>query len=144
QGIGEATARLCAERGAAVVIADFNREIGECVAADICDQGGQAEFIAADMRDAEQVRELFEAIRQRHGRVDALICAAGVLKGPFLQPEEFPLDDFEMVIDVNIKGPFLCARYGAPLLDASQHAVMVVVASGAGVIGPSSSLAYGA
>jgi NAD(P)-dependent dehydrogenase (short-subunit alcohol dehydrogenase family) len=45
---------------------------------------------------------------------------------------------------VNVKGPFLCARYGAPLLEASDNGVMVVVASGAGVIGPSSSLAYGA
>ena len=144
QGIGEATARLCAERGASVVIADLNREAGERVATSIRDQGGQAEFVTTDVRDTDQVKNLFEGIRQRHSRVDALICAAGVLKGPYLQPEEFPLDDFELVMDVNVKGPFLCARYGAALLEASEHGVMVVVASGAGVIGPSSSLAYGA
>ncbi len=144
QGIGEATTRLCAERDALVIIADLNREGGERVAADICNQGGLAESIATDMRDAEQVKRLFEAVHQHHGRVDALICAAGVLKGPYLQPEEFPLEDFEVVVDVNVKGPFLCARYGAPLLEASGHGVMIIVASGAGVVGPSSSLAYGA
>src|SRR5712692_9736443 len=113
QGIGEATARLCVERGASVIIVDFNREGGERVAESIRDQGGQAEFVNTDVRDSEQVKRLFESVRQRYVRVDALICAAGVLKGPYLQPEEFPLEDFEMVMDVNVKGPFLCARYGA-------------------------------
>src|SRR5438105_1199637 len=98
QGIGEATARLCAERGASVIIADYNREDGERVAASIRDQGSQAEFVSTDVRDTEQVKTLFERIRQRYTRIDALICAAGVLKGPYLQPEEFPLEDFEMVM----------------------------------------------
>jgi NAD(P)-dependent dehydrogenase (short-subunit alcohol dehydrogenase family) len=144
QGIGEATAGLCAERGAAVVIADFNRENGERAAAAIRDRGCQADYIATDVRDDGQVKALFEGVRQRHGRLDILICAAGVLKGPYLQPEEFPLEDFDMTIDVNVKGPFLCAKHAAPMLEASENGVMVVVASGAGVIGPSSSLAYGA
>ncbi len=144
QGIGEATARLCAERGAAVVIADYNPEGGERTAASIREQGVHAEFIATDVRDDEQVKRVFEGVRQRHGRLNALICAAGVLKGPYLQPEELPLEDFEMTIDVNVKGPFLCAKYASPLLEASGNGVIVVVASGAGVIGPSSSLAYGA
>src|SRR5262249_27495238 len=76
--------------------------------------------------------------------LDGLVCAAGVLKGPFLQPEEFPLEVFESVINVNVKGVFLCSKYAAPMLATSGKGVMVVVASGAGVTGPSSSLAYGA
>lgn len=144
QGIGEATAQLCAQRGAAVVIADFKRERGEQAAANIRAQSGQADFVHTDVRDDQQVRALLDAVQQRHGRLDALVCAAGVLKGPYLQPEEFPLEDFEMVMDVNVKGVFLCAKYATPLLEASGHGVVVVVASGAGVIGPSSSLAYGA
>lgn len=144
QGIGEATARLCAERGALVTVADFNRDSGEKVAASIRESGGQAHFVAVDVRDDKQVQALFDAVRERYGRLDGLVCAAGVLKGPFLQPEQFPEDDFDMVIGVNIKGVFLCSKHAAPLLEASGRGVMVVVASGAGVIGPSSSLAYGA
>jgi NAD(P)-dependent dehydrogenase (short-subunit alcohol dehydrogenase family) len=96
------------------------------------------------VRDDQQVHALFDTVRQRHGRLDGLVCAAGVLKGPYLQPEEFPEDMFEMVMDVNVKGAFLCAKYATPMLEASGRGVVVVVASGAGVIGPSSSLAYGA
>ena len=44
------------------------------------------------------------------------ISAAGVLKGAFLQPEELPLDDFASVMDINVKGTFLCARYATPLV----------------------------
>ncbi|MCC7446085.1 MAG: SDR family oxidoreductase [Anaerolineae bacterium] len=144
QGIGEATGQLCAERGATVVLADLKQEQGEQAAAAIRGQGCQADFVAVDVTDDAQVKALFDTVRQRYGRLDVLVCAAGILLGPYLQPEEFPVDVFEKVIDVNVKGPFLCAKYAAPLLEASGKGVMIVVASGAGVIGPSSSLAYGA
>ena len=144
QGIGEATAQLCAERGASVIVADFNRERGEQAAEHIRGNGYQADFIPADVRDDPQVRALFEAVQQRYGRLDGLVCAAGVLKGPYLQPEEFPVEMFEMVMNINIKGAFLCAKYAAPMLESSGKGVVVVIASVAGVIAPSSSLAYGA
>jgi NAD(P)-dependent dehydrogenase (short-subunit alcohol dehydrogenase family) len=143
QGIGAATAQLCAERGASVVIGDYNPN-GEQVAASINTASGRAVFVRTDVRDDAQVAALVERTRREFGRLDILVCAAGVLKGPFQQPEELPIDDFMMTLEVNIKGVFLCARHAAPLLEASGSGVMVVVASGAGVIGPSSSLAYGA
>ncbi|MBI3942622.1 MAG: SDR family oxidoreductase [Chloroflexi bacterium] len=144
RGIGEATARLCAARGAAVAISDIIAETGERVAAAIQESGGRAIFQHTDVRRDADVKALMETVRQAYGRLDVLICAAGVLKGAFQQPEELPLEDFEMVIDVNIKGVFLCARHAAPLLAANERGVMIVIASGAGVVGPSSSLAYGA
>jgi len=144
QGIGEATAQLCAERNASVVIADLKRERGEQAEAVIRERGGKADFFPVDVRDADQVSALLDFVRQKHGRLDGLVCAAGVLKGPWQQPEELTLDDFEMTLDINIKGIFLCAKYGSAMLEASGHGVMVVIASGAGVSGPSSSLAYGA
>ena len=143
-GIGEATTQLCAQRGAAVVIADMNQAAGEQTATAIRDQGGQADFVQTDVRDALQVSALIDFTHQRHGRLDKLVCAAGVMRGPYQQPEELTLEDFEMTMDVNVKGAFLCAKYATPLLAASDSAVIVVVASGAGVTVPSSSLAYGA
>ena len=144
QGIGGAVGRLAASRGAAVVLADVSAERGEAAARRIRDASGTARFVATDVRDADAVRALVEAIRDAHGRLDAVVCAAGVLKGPWQQPEELSLDDFDLTQDVNVRGVFLCARSATPLLEASGRGVMVVVASGAGVIGPSSSLAYGA
>lgn len=144
QGIGAATAELCAERGASIVIADFNREGGEKTVAAIRAKGGTADFIATDVRDDAQVKAVFDFVREKYGRLDKMVCAAGILKGPHLQPEEFPEDVFEMVLDVNIKGIFLCSKHASNLLEASGNGVIVVVASGAGVKGGSSSLAYGA
>jgi 3-oxoacyl-[acyl-carrier protein] reductase len=144
QGIGEATAQLCAERGAKVVIADFKREEGERARATIRERNCHADFVPVDVREEQQVSAVFDFIRKEHGRLDGMVCAAGVLLGPWLQPEDMPLELFERTIDVNIKGTFLCAKFATPLLEASGNGVIVVIASGAGVSGPSSSLAYGA
>lgn len=141
QGIGAATAELCAQRGARVVIGD-RKESGEERAAAIRAQGGVADFLRCDVRDDAQVRALVDFTRERHGGLDKMVCAAGVLPGPWQSPEEMPLEDFKRALDVNITGVFLCAKHGAPLLESSGRGVFVVVASGAGVYGPSSSLAY--
>ncbi|MBC7812845.1 MAG: SDR family oxidoreductase [Burkholderiales bacterium] len=140
QGIGEATARLCAERGATVILADMKAEQGEAVAKSI---GGNASFIQLDVREDAQVNAAFMQVKEKHGKLDALVCAAGILKGAFQTPEEMPVELFQMVQDVNVRGVFLCSKYATPMLEATGG-VMVVIASGAGVISPSSSLAYGA
>ncbi len=144
QGIGGATAALCAERGGTVVIADYNAENGEKTAATIRDNGGQATFVQTDVRSDEQVKHLFDVIREQHGKLDKVVCAAGVLLGPHLQPEAFPVDDFTKTLEINVRGVFLCSKYATPMLEAADKGVFVVIASGAGVFGGSSSLAYGA
>ena len=142
QGIGEATARLCAERGAKVIMADVKADKGEAAAAAIRAAGGEATFYQVDVRSDDQVRQVFEQVKATYGGLDVLICAAGVLRGEYLQPEDMPLETFEFVMDVNVKGTFLCTKYATPMLAASQG-VMLLIASGAGVIGGSSSIAYG-
>lgn len=143
QGIGEATARLCAARGAQVLLADVQQERGESVADAIRSEGGRATFHAADMRSEDAVRALFDHVRSEHGRLDVLICAAGVLQGQYVQPEELPLETFQFVLDVNVTGTFLCAKYATPLLLEADKGVLILIASGAGVLGGSSSIAYG-
>lgn len=143
QGIGEATARVCAARGAHVILVDVKEESGEAAAAAIREAGGQATFRAVDIRSEDAVRTLFEEVGAEHGHLDVLICAAGVLQGQYIQPEDFPVDTFEFVIDVNVKGTFLCAKYATPLLLEADKGVLILIASGAGVVGGSSSLAYG-
>lgn len=138
QGIGAAIAAECKARGATVLLADMNPAVDETAAS----VDGTA--FRLDVRDSAQVEAVANTIRQQHGRLDAVVCAAGVLKGAFQSPEELDVETFELVVDVNVKGVFLCAKHTAGLLEASGKGVFVVLASGAGVIGPSSSLAYGA
>lgn len=96
------------------------------------------------MRDDAAVAALFAGVRERHGRLDTLICAAGVLKGAYQQPEELAIEDFTAVLDINVAGIFRCAKHATPLLEASGQGVIILISSGGGVRGPSSSLAYGA
>ena len=154
QGIGAATAKLCAARGARVIIADYKND-GEQRAAEIRAEGGTADFLQTDVRNEAEVAELFRFTLGCHGRLDKVVCAAGVLPGSqvssvvhllelltWQSPEDMPTEDFRRALDVNITGVFLCAKYATPLLEASGRGVFVVIASGAGVFGPSSSLAY--
>ncbi len=144
QGIGQATARLCAERGGTVIIADYNQDGGQQTAAEIVASGGHADFFHLDVRDEAQVQALMTFIREKYGQLNKVVCAAGILLGPHVPPDEFRLDDFEMTLDVNVIGPFLCAKHSVPLLEKAGNGVFVVVASVAGVVSPSSSQAYGA
>lgn len=144
QGIGGASARLCAERGAAVVIADYNAATGQAAADAIVAAGHTASFVQVDVRSAEAVAALMQTVAAVHGRLDVLICAAGVLLGAFTPPDEMEVAVFDTVIGVNLRGVFLCTKYAMPLLDAAGGGVIILVGSGAGVIGPSGSIAYGA
>jgi NAD(P)-dependent dehydrogenase (short-subunit alcohol dehydrogenase family) len=132
-GIGRASAALCRERGATVIIAD------QAVPAD-----WEAELYGkVDVTDESSVAELFEHIGRSYNRVDALIQTAGILKGGYLKADELALEIFQQVLDVNMTGTFLCSKYALPLLRKSSRGVMILFSSIAATLG-STSLAYGA
>ena len=136
-GIGRATAELCAQRGARVIVADRDETVGT-ESAQAC--GGT--FLPVNVTDEESVRAMIAAVEQTHGRLDALVHTAGVLKGAFVPLEEFSLETFRMVLDVNTTGSFLCAREAAKLMKKAGKGVIILLSSGAAT-GGSSSFAYG-
>lgn len=144
QGIGAAAARLCARRGAVIYIADLNIEQGETLARELNAIQPGAAFFPLDVSSEEQVQQVIAQIQALTPKLDGLVCAAGILRGAFLTPEELTAEDFQMVQQVNVTGVFLSVKYAMPLLQASKQSVVVIIASGAGVQGPSSSLAYAA
>jgi NAD(P)-dependent dehydrogenase (short-subunit alcohol dehydrogenase family) len=145
QGIGGAAARLCAARGGDVVIVDWNSTTGEAAAAALCAEGYSARFFLVDVRSPEAVAQVMSEVQSLYGRLDVLICAAGILKGAYLPPDELSVEVFEEVIDVNLKGVFFCTKYAMPLFDArGGGGTIILVGSPAGVTGASGSLAYGA
>ena len=143
QGIGGASARLCAQRGAEVIITDIKDETGEALAASLRGEGCKASYQRLDVRKHEDAQRVFSDVKARHGRLDVLICSAGVLQGPMLLPDAFPVEVFDEVLAVNVRGVFLCVKEAYPLLAESGRGVVLLVGSGAGVQGASSSIAYG-
>jgi NADP-dependent 3-hydroxy acid dehydrogenase YdfG len=145
-GIGEATAVALAERGAAVAIAARRKERLDDLAARITDGGGTALAIEADVTSQEQAEGLVARTAAELGRIDTLVNNAGVmLLGPAV---DAPLDEWERMIDLNIKGLLYCAHAALPhLIRAAEDsprrvADMVNISSVAGRVARSGSGVY--
>jgi NAD(P)-dependent dehydrogenase (short-subunit alcohol dehydrogenase family) len=105
QGLGEAIARLFAERGAAgLVICGRNAANGERVASEIAATGCPTRFVTADLAKVADCREVIAEAERRFGRVDVLVNAAGVTdRGNIFDTTE---ERFDEVFDVNVRAPF--------------------------------------
>lgn len=136
-GIGAATAQLCAQRGARVIIADLDETVGAKTAAAI-----NAPFFRLDVTSEPDVKRVFAAIDAQFGKLDVLIPTAGVLLGPYLELEDFTVEMFRKNYEINVVGSFLCAKYAVPLMKKTGAGVIIYVSSGAAG-GVSSSYAYG-
>jgi len=142
-GIGGAGAVCCAGEGAQVAVVDLDRKGVDRIVKEIEEAGGTARGYVVDVREEEQVRDAFSAIETDFERVDGLIHSAGILEGAFVPVEEFEEFTWDRVLDINLKGSFLVSKYAVPLLEQTGKGVLVLIASGAGVRGGSSSIAYG-
>lgn len=126
RGIGRETALLFAQEGAKVAVCDVIDE-GQQVADEINSKGGEAIFVKADVTDREQVRRMVEAVKERFGRIDILINNAGVLRDAQLL--KLSEEDWDLVINVNLKGVFNVTQAVAPLMIAQGRGKIVNVAS---------------
>lgn len=139
-GIGRATAIAFAKEGAFVVIVDLDRERGEAVAQEARSHGGDACFIAADVSQEAQVREVIDLVVERWGRLNVLVNNAGVyLQGDVAQTS---LEDWQRIMAINLTGAFLCIKYAVPAMAKTGGGVIVNVSSEAGLVGIKGQVAY--
>ena len=132
RGIGKGAAEAFAEAGARVYVIDMDETGGEGVVRDIRKAGGNASFVAADVTDAARVKEAFERIAGEAERLDVLVnCAGGFWKQ--LSVEETPEDEWDKVIDLNLKSIFLCARAAIPAFKRQKSGRVINIGSMAGV-----------
>ncbi|MEU0600649.1 SDR family NAD(P)-dependent oxidoreductase [Streptomyces sp. NPDC006393] len=141
-GIGAATAALMAERGAHVLVAGRDRSRGETVVAGIRGQGGKADFVAADLRTEQSVRQLArEAVGLGGGRVDILVNNAGVF--PFGPTEQVSPNDVDTVYDLNVKAPFRLVAALAPAMAERGYGAVVNVSTMVAEYGVAGMALYG-
>jgi len=116
QGIGEAAARLLAERGAAgLLLTDRNVEKGRVVAASISGSGTPAEFVAAELDDITQVQAIVPAADNRFGRVDVLVNVAGLTDRGTVWDTTPEL--WDRVFAVNVRAPFFLMQAALKVMD---------------------------
>jgi NAD(P)-dependent dehydrogenase (short-subunit alcohol dehydrogenase family) len=146
-GLGAATARALAERGAALTLADVNDERGEALAAEL-----GAGFVACDVREEEQVQAAVDAAAQAEGGLRISVCCAGTgwaqkvasSKGPH------PLMAFEVIVGINLIGTFNVLRLAATAMldneptEDGERGVCVNTASIAAFEGQAGQIAYSA
>jgi len=133
RGIGRATALAFAAEGAQVIVCDMDAAGGEQTAADIRAAGGRAQFVQVDVTDRASVDALVQAAQAHFGRIDVLVNNAGVLRDRSLL--KMTEQDFDFVINVNLKGVFNCTQAVAPLLAAQGSGVILNASSVVGVSG---------
>ncbi|MCC7354570.1 MAG: SDR family oxidoreductase [Anaerolineae bacterium] len=126
-GIGQAIAERFAEVGAEVVIAEVNRQQGEAAAADLQARYGKGLFVRTDVSKAADCRAMVQRTVAAYGHLDTLVNNAGVnFVKPTLQMEEA---DWDRVIDVDLKGTFLCSRYALEVMVPRKQGNVINIAS---------------
>jgi 3-oxoacyl-[acyl-carrier protein] reductase len=145
-GIGRAIAERFAREGALVAV-NFrsSREAAEQLVAQIRASGGSAIPVAADVSVESEVRAMLDQVQREYGRLDVLVNNAGwSTRVPHRKLEGLTDDIWDKTFDINLRGPFYCARAAVSLLRKQPGAAIVNVASVAGSTGVGSSMAYAA
>ena len=122
RGIGAATAQLLAREGAKVIVSDMDVAPAQEVAGPI---GGLA--VACDVTSRDQVEAMVERSLSEFGRLDVLVCCAGVIRDNLLF--KMTDEDWDLVIDTHLKGTFLCARAAQKTMVERKYGKMVFLSS---------------
>ncbi len=142
-GIGAACALRFAEEGASVAGLDLQEPVDAASWAAVEKRAPEALFRSGlDVRDEASVREAVEAVRERLGRVDVLVNAAGV--GGFSQAHLCDEAEWDQTVDINLKGSWLVSKHVLPAMIEQQAGSIVHLASVEGIEGMGGSLAYNA
>jgi len=127
-GIGRATAQAFAETGANVVVAGRRPEAGEALAAELAGYGGEAVFIAADVRHESEVQQLVDQTVSRFGRLDVMVNNAGV-DGEMVPFAGVTPESYAAVFDTNVLGTLLGIKHALRVMEPQGSGAIVNVSS---------------
>ena len=142
RGIGRAVATSFAEEGARVVIAEKDPATGQDVMRDISAGGGETIFIRTDISIPEQVSLMVGKTVEKFGRIDILVNNAGF--GIWKSPLDLSVEEWDDVINTNLRGAFLCAREAARFMKDHGGGSIINIASTRAFMSEAGSEAYAA
>ncbi len=127
QGIGKATAQRFSDEGARVVVAEFNEKTGKSVVAELESNGAEALFVQTNVASRDSVRNLTSVVLEKFGHIDVLVNNAGVLRDNTLK--KMTDDEFDQVMDVNLRGTFICGQEVAAVMREQSSGVILNASS---------------
>lgn len=143
QGIGRAYAHAVAADGGTAVIAEINEERAAAVADEITAEGGSAVALALDVSSEESCRQFADEVGSQFGRVDGLVNNAAIFSTIQMKPfAEITVREWDTLMSVNLRGPWLLTMALAPLLRAGHDASVVNISSDAVWLGRPGYLHY--
>lgn len=131
-GIGRAAARLFAKEGAIQFLVDIDVP-GLKETMNVLDNGENTSFLAVDVSNPREVSDAVDTVMASQGRIDVLICNAGIVRVGEI--EDFPDEAYDLLIDINLKGTFYCCKFAVPYLKRQKHGAIITVASVAAHVG---------
>jgi NAD(P)-dependent dehydrogenase (short-subunit alcohol dehydrogenase family) len=138
-GIGEGVCLCLSKAGAHVVVSDINEELARSVSAKIVETGRRSLAVKTDVRHEDECDALVETTLKEMGRLDILVCSAGtagahlMVAGPgATDVENLPLEVWDLTVDVNLKGVFLCNRAVIPHFKKQKRGKIINISSVAG------------
>jgi len=130
QGLGQAFALKYAESGAALLLADINFKKVAQTADQIKQNGGKAVPFQTDISDVNQTEKMAEKVMSEFGRVDILLNNAGITKGiGRIKWNEWPIEEWDRIFAVNVKGTWLCCRAVAPVMISQGKGKIINITS---------------
>ena len=124
RGIGQATAEKFIGESATVIIADFDEATGTATAEYL---GDQCSFVKTDVSQSESVQSLIKRVKADHGSIDVIVNNAGILQDQTL--EKMDEEEFDKVIQVNMRGVYLCTKYVAEVMREQGSGVILNASS---------------
>jgi len=138
-GLGEATARLLSTEGASIVLGARRADRLQALVAELTAKGGKAIAVTMDVSKRDEVQKLVDAAVKTYGRIDVIINNAGLMPQSLL--EQLKVDEWDRMIDVNIKGVLYGIAAALPYMQKQKAGHIINVSSVAGhKVGPGSSV----
>lgn len=139
-GIGKATAELFAKEGAIQIISDIDEDGLKQTFELLGEAKNRSIMMKVDVRKPSEVKAMIERAIKLHGKIDVLIVNAGVVRvGPV---ETFPDEDYDLLIDVNLKGTHYTCKYAVPYFKKQKYGSIITLASVAAHIGQTAHANY--
>lgn len=139
-GIGKSTAVLLSKEGALLMISDIDEPGLEETMKLIDGDKEKTTFMKVDIRNKDEVKQMVDKTIEKYGRIDVLINNAGVVRVG--EVDTFPDEDYDLLIDVNMKGAYYCCKYAIPYFKAQKYGTIINLTSVASHIGQANHANY--
>jgi 3-oxoacyl-[acyl-carrier protein] reductase len=127
RGIGKAISKRLASEGAYVYLVDINESALYETCNELASINLAVEAVVVDITNEEEVKRLFDGVEEKHGKADILVNNAGIIRDNLFY--KMSSDDWDQVMNVHMKGTFLCSKYAQKLMVKNQYGRIIILSS---------------